>query len=563
MKKTSWIIGLMFLVLSLLEWICSSSSRWLFVLPAPSAIIMTMVSQPSLFLMHTLATFKVMGGGIALACAVALPFAWMMTHSTQMSLILQPTFVLIKSVPLFTLAPILVIALGWSSLAVMIPTALMIFFPLTITLHKGLQAVPQSYLDYFILNKAKVSQIFFKLRLPWSLPYLFSGLRVAAGIAGAGAIAGEWVGSEQGLGVLMLESRYNCDLRTTFAALFCLSLLSLSLYGLMIVLEKLSSPPFRVRRMTSLAVLSIALGMTMGFSQTQESFPKAPSLRFALDWLPNPNHVPLYAGIEKGFFREMGIDLKLCKTKDAGAPIPLLTAGEIDLAVSYFPVTLKASAAGADLKILGNLIDRPLNCILFRKDSGINTLIDLNGKVIGHSSGSKGSPTLHFLLHSNYIFPKALHPVNFDIVSVLGSGRVDAVYGSYWNIEPFVLGELGIETQFFTVDALGMPSYQELIVVACSSLLEKYPGFIGKFRQALQKSIDFCKKNPDAAFEIYHRACPDKSAATLGWERKAWEVTYPLFAESQIMDKERAGRYAAWLFDHGLLPASVDVNVLF
>ncbi len=215
----------------------------LFVLPPPSAIASTLVECHSQLLFHTWVTLKEMAGGFALALGVAFPLAWMMMRYSTSRAILQPFFIVLQCLPMFTLAPIMVVWFGWSYTAIVIPTALMIFFPLTLNIYQGLRSTPKELLEFFHTHQATEWQSFFKLRLPWAMPHIFAGFRISAAIAGIGAVAGEWAGGQNGLGMLMLESRRNTDLELTFSALVCLTLISACLYISVLICEKMTRLP--------------------------------------------------------------------------------------------------------------------------------------------------------------------------------------------------------------------------------------------------------------------------------------------------------------------------------
>ncbi|MDN3507302.1 MAG: ABC transporter permease, partial [Simkaniaceae bacterium] len=196
-------------------------------IPPPSKVIPSLFTDTTVLLKHTTATFKEMVAGMAIATACAFPIAWGMLRFTSIKSVLEPFFVIVQCVPMFTLAPIFVLWCGWSFSAVVIPTALMIVFPLTMNIFKGISATPQPYLEYFKVHGATAWQEFFKLRIPFARPHIFAGLRISAAVAGTGAIAGEWAGAQEGLGVYIQICRRNFDLVGVFAALFCLLVLSL------------------------------------------------------------------------------------------------------------------------------------------------------------------------------------------------------------------------------------------------------------------------------------------------------------------------------------------------
>lgn len=522
-----------------------ASAHLFLVLPSPSSVFMELLDKTDQFIFHGKATLKVMLGGCALAFAIAFPFAWIMFLSNNARLILQPLLVITQCVPMFALAPIMVIWFGWTYSAIVIPTALMIFFPLTMSLYQGLRATPTHLIDYFKSQQATKWQTFYKLQLPWALPHIFAGLRISAAAAGIGAIAGEWAGAQSGLGLLMLESRRGSDLEITFGALFCLTVISLTLYGTITLIERsiFSRKFVHLVRKTSTACIVIA-----GFCLTSCSNEQPTSeTRMVLDWLPNANHVPVYVGIEKGFFKDEGINLTLRKIHDAGSPLPYLGAGNVELAVSYQPTMLRANTRGGNFVPIGILIPEPLNAIIYRTDSNIKTPKDLNNRIIGYCIDGTATLTLDYLLKTNGIVPKEKRNVSFDLVSSLGSSQVDAVYGAYWNIECEQLKYLGIDTAHFTLKDLGYPNYYELIVVARGDSIQAEPAFTEPFQRAMQKSIEYSKSNPKESFTIYLKANPDKGNKMRVWEEAAWMRTYPLLPNTQKIDHEAWQSFADWI----------------
>lgn len=523
-------------------------NHWLLVLPQPTQIIVRVWEGTDRFLFHAYATFKTMIGGFMLAFMFAFPLAWLMVYNFSARLIFQPLFVLIQCIPAFTLAPIMVIWFGWSFIAIVIPTALMIFFPLTMNIYQGIRSTPAHLIEYFQCNRATRWQMFYKLQLPYALPQIFAGFRIAAAIAGIGAIAGEWAGAQEGLGLMMLESKRSMDLETTFGALFCLALLSLGFYGIISLMEKVVLR----RRFLSVVQSSLLICLTLGSCNTTPSTTK--EVRLALDWLPNPNHVALYAGIHKGIFEKHGIPLTLYKTPDPANAMPYLYSKQVELGVTYMPSFLRAKQRGAALQVIGILVAEPLNAIIYRKDSGIATPADLNDKVLGHCSDGTGTTCLDRLLAMNQIVLKGKKNVTYDLVSTLGTKLVEALYGAYWNIQCEQFRSLGIETGFFKLTDLGMPNYHELIIVACQNSAQSSPEFMTHFQEALQEAIDYSRMYPNEAFDIYLAANPDKSEKTRQWERQAWYKTYPVLAQEQKIDEKAWAEFEAWLSqDNGSL----------
>ncbi|MDB2613604.1 ABC transporter permease [Chlamydiales bacterium] len=236
MKRNILLLILLFAsILLIWELGVTEKMRWIF--PPPTDVFSRMWEMRSSLLEHTWITFQEMIVGLFFAFFLAIPIAFGMWRFKRLNTLLQPLFIIIQCIPMITLAPIMILWFGFSFISIVIPTFLMIFFPLTITFYKGLSSTPQSLLDLFTVHQANGFQCFFKLQLPWSIPYLLSGFRISCSIAFLAAVASEWVGGQKGLGVLMLEARRSYDLKTAFAALFTMVFLSLLLYLFTLILE--------------------------------------------------------------------------------------------------------------------------------------------------------------------------------------------------------------------------------------------------------------------------------------------------------------------------------------
>lgn len=268
---------------------------------------------------------------------------------------------------------------------------------------------------------------------------------------------------------------------------------------------------------------------------------KSNETRLLLDWLPNPNHIPLYVGKELGLFEKEGIHLTILKSSDNASNLGHLSFDQVDLVVTYMPSFAKAEIQGNKARIVGKLIGKPLDGVLFHQDGTIHCPKDLSGKVFGYAYDSTSS-NLKYLLKINDIHPEKTLHCSFDLVGMMLTRQVDAVYGAYYTIEGEHLADKGLPVGFFTLEELGYPTYYELIIAAN----QEHP----RFAKALQLSIDYCKSNPEKAFEIYKQLFPEKSTETLYWEKKAWDKTVPLLAEDQVIDEQLYSKLKDWFLAH-------------
>jgi NitT/TauT family transport system substrate-binding protein len=259
-----------------------------------------------------------------------------------------------------------------------------------------------------------------------------------------------------------------------------------------------------------------------------------------LDWLPNPNHIPIFVGQQKGFFADEGVDLEILKAPDVVNGVLYTLSGQCDLAVTYMQTAIFAKEQGLDFDIVGKLIDRTLNGLIFVQDGTIKEPKDLSGKRLGYSVDG-ASDRLADILKNNQIEPLSQHNCHFDLTGMMMADQVDVLYGAYWNIESVQLKQKGLACGHFTLEELGVPNYHELIVVA------KEGKNHANFQRALQKSIDFCKEHPKEAFELYFATQRDKGQETMEWEKEAWEMTRPVLPTNQDVDMAVWDEYKNWL----------------
>ena len=235
MRKKIIVASSIYVAVFLLWIFYANQGSWL---PSPWKVLVRGISSFSILSSHITFTVKTMFFSLGLAIMISLPLSWLMSKVAWMRLAVQSFFILFQCLPMFALAPLMILWFGWTQVAVIVPTTLMLIFPLIINFTKGFSAVPVEYEQLFSIHGASEQEMFFKLRLPYALPFIFSGLRVAISFSGAGAIAGEWAGAQRGLGVFLQECRRDLDVEGLLVGLFCLLFLTLIFYLSLYVLEK-------------------------------------------------------------------------------------------------------------------------------------------------------------------------------------------------------------------------------------------------------------------------------------------------------------------------------------
>lgn len=202
-----------------------------FILPGPLDVAQTLVARWSLILDHAGTTAFEIVAGLLIATLLGTATGTALAASPPTRRWLLPLLVVSQALPVFALAPVLVLWLGYGVASKIAMAVLIIYFPLTVTLYDGLRRADPNLLDLATLQGATAVQRLRHIRLPAAMPALASGLRVAAAVAPIGAVVGEWVGSSHGLGYLMLHANARMQIDLLFAALLALALMAVALYA--------------------------------------------------------------------------------------------------------------------------------------------------------------------------------------------------------------------------------------------------------------------------------------------------------------------------------------------
>ena len=201
-----------------------------YIFPSPQSVWYQLVSHSELLWQHTLITLIEIGLGLLLGFLFGLSSALLLSFSPKTSSLLLPVLVISQAIPVFAIAPILVLWLGYGMPSKIIMAILIIYFPVTAACYDGLRNTPKAWIDLAKTFKPSSWRLLLKIRLPAALPAFASGFRIAVSVAPIGAVIGEWVGSSEGLGYLMIHANARMQVDLMFAALLILVTISLCSY---------------------------------------------------------------------------------------------------------------------------------------------------------------------------------------------------------------------------------------------------------------------------------------------------------------------------------------------
>lgn len=271
-----------------------------------------------------------------------------------------------------------------------------------------------------------------------------------------------------------------------------------------------------------------------------------------LDWFINPDHAPLFVALERGYFADQGLDVEFIAPANPNDPPKLVAAGRADIAVTYQPQLHMQVDKGLPLVRIATLVATPLTSLVVLEDGPIKSISDLKGKTIGYSVGGFETSLLKVMLEAggNKLSDVKLVNVNFSLSPSLFSGQVDAVIGAYRNFE---LNQMDIQKRpgkAFYVEEYGVPSFDELILVANKKGILKPK--LRKFVDALEAGAQYLVNHPQKSWKLFIKG--DRKNLDDELNRRAWKDTLPRFAlRPGAIDQKRYEVFGAFLKEQKMI----------
>jgi NitT/TauT family transport system permease protein len=210
-----------------------------FIAPSPLVVAITLYQKFDMLVANLMPTALEALCGFLLGNTIAIAIATVFVHRKTIEQAFFPIAVLIHAIPVVATAPILVLLLGNGLAPKVSIAAIICFFPTLVNMVRGLESVGVQPMELMHVLSATPREVFFKLRVPTSLPFLFSALRIAASTATVGAIVGEWIGSQVGIGALIMQATYNFDSALLYATVLCGSCFSVAFFQVIRLIERL------------------------------------------------------------------------------------------------------------------------------------------------------------------------------------------------------------------------------------------------------------------------------------------------------------------------------------
>jgi putative hydroxymethylpyrimidine transport system substrate-binding protein len=312
----------------------------------------------------------------------------------------------------------------------------------------------------------------------------------------------------------------------------------------------------------AVALIALALGLAACGEKSEDTTGgTAEPLSLTLDFYPNPDHAGIYMAQKLGYFDDAGLDVSIHTPSDPAAPIKLLAAGQTDLAISYEPEVLLAHEQGLDVLAVGAIVDRPLTSLIWLKKSGIAGVAGLRGKTIATAGIPYQDAYLKTILARAKLSPSDVNTVNvgYGLLPALVGGRAQAMLGGFSNVEGVDLRLRGKDPVVTPVDKLGVPTYDELVLVAKRKTLEEDPQKVRLFLGALARGTAAAVESPEATTKALLAANSDLDPKLTRAEVAA---TLPLLSRDGTMDPAEWKAFIAWMQRNELIsgrPATAEV----
>jgi putative hydroxymethylpyrimidine transport system substrate-binding protein len=281
-------------------------------------------------------------------------------------------------------------------------------------------------------------------------------------------------------------------------------------------------------------------------------------LTLMLDYFPNADHVGIYQALAEGDFTRAGLAVHVQAPSDPSAPLKDLLAKKADVAISYEPELMLARNQGEPLAAFGAVVQQPLTSIVSIGSQHIRSVGALRGKTVGYAGIPYQRAYLDTILtHARVpISSVKLVDVGENLVPAMLSGQVAATIGAYWNYEAIQLAEKGKHPNVIRLGQVGVPNYDELVLVATKATLANKPNEIRDFVQALARGYESTRHDPQAAVANLVRLNPGLDPK---FQLASVNATLPAFFPSSakspwgFQDQTQWNTFGEWMLHNHLI----------
>ena len=299
------------------------------------------------------------------------------------------------------------------------------------------------------------------------------------------------------------------------------------------------------------------------------SEPERASVKLALDWYPNANHIGLYIAQSKGYFDEEGLDVNMYTPSDPSTVLQTVGAGQDDFGMSYQPDVLLARNEGVPVVSVLGVVQHPLNSLMTLKTSGLTSPAHLKGRKVGYPGIPTNEPLLDTMLKQDGL--RGLEDVEmvnigWNISESLIGEKVDAVIGAYWTHESIHMENLGYPVNVMRMEDWGVPDYYELVLVTGESYLAENEDVVERFVRAMKRGYEEAIADAQAGVDVLVAAnegeideAIDRPGADLLVD--LWQL--PGGGGFGTQETARWDGFVQWMKDNGMIDGSLQASAAY
>ena len=304
-----------------------------------------------------------------------------------------------------------------------------------------------------------------------------------------------------------------------------------------------------------------------GSGESTETSPPVPveptEIDLTLDGYSGPATAGIVIAEERGYFDELGVNVWVRTPASKLNPLRYVVEKEVALAVTHQPQVVLAQAKGAPVVAFGSLIPDPTAAMIWLKDSKIEDVGDLKGKTIAFTGLPFEREFLGVVLAgAGLTFDDVkLERADYELVSALASGRAGAIFGAS-SVEGAELEARGLEPVITPGESLGLPGYEELVLIARPERLAKEPEVIERFMEALARGTAEAIEDPKAAAHAIEESYGADTALSPKATEAAVQATVPLLSTDGEMDADQAEGLVDWMQEEGMIEQAMPASDL-
>lgn len=287
-------------------------------------------------------------------------------------------------------------------------------------------------------------------------------------------------------------------------------------------------------------------------------------LHVCLDGEMSAANIAIYMAEEKGYFADVGLKVDTGVPILPRRPVPYVTVYTNDIAVTQQPQAAIGKAKGAPIVAVGSLVSHPTAAMIWLKKSGIRGIADLRNKTIAVPGVPFQEEMLESILARAGVKPDEVRVkrVGYRLVPTLLEGDADASFGGSWNIEGALLREAGATPVIKRVQELGVPAYDEDVLITRADRVAREPEVIRKFMSALRRGVAAVRRDPELAVKLIESSTHEFISSKRA-NRAQVRATLPLLSSTAYFDPNRARKLLAWMHGQGMIRQEPSSSQLF